>query len=111
MKKSTQLQFPDRNNEQMDNVNNFYCRVFNKVKSRSAHMKSHRPIPSPDTVGQESKKSNNHHQHKQSHNQDQSNSSSLLSHGHDYRQKISTSDTVNPSANNIWHNPTRLRPP
>ncbi|XP_063991092.1 mucin-12 isoform X2 [Diachasmimorpha longicaudata] len=86
-------------------------KVFNKVKSRSAHMKSHRPIPSLDSTGPESKKLNNHQQ-KQSHSQDQSNSSSLVSHGHDYRQKISTtSDIVNPNANNIWHNPTRLRPP
>ncbi|XP_026824869.1 uncharacterized protein LOC105280652 isoform X2 [Ooceraea biroi] len=31
-------------------------KVFNKVKSRSAHMKSHRPIPLPDSTGQESKR-------------------------------------------------------
>lgn len=34
----------------------FSFRVFNKVKSRSAHMKSHRPIPLPDSTGQESKR-------------------------------------------------------
>lgn len=34
----------------------FSSRVFNKVKSRSAHMKSHRPIPLPDSTGQESKR-------------------------------------------------------
>ncbi|XP_011496215.1 PREDICTED: uncharacterized protein LOC105360899 [Ceratosolen solmsi marchali] len=35
-------------------------KVFNKVKSRSAHMKSHRPMPSPDSMGQESKKLHQH---------------------------------------------------
>ncbi|XP_076226038.1 uncharacterized protein LOC116426634 isoform X2 [Nomia melanderi] len=52
-------------------------KVFNKVKSRSAHMKSHRPVPSPDSTGQESKRpvqqqqQQQHHQHHHQHQQQQ----------------------------------------
>lgn len=69
-------------------------------------MKSHRPIPSTDTTAQESKKSNNHQVHKQSHNQ-----GNTISQLYDYQKISIKNQALNSSANNIWHNPTRLRPP
>lgn len=66
-------------------------------------MKSHRPIPLPDTASQESKKSTNQ-MHKQSQNNNQQ-----LNTNNDYQKITVKSEQLN--ANNIWHNPTRLRPP
>ncbi|XP_015589246.2 uncharacterized protein LOC107264937, partial [Cephus cinctus] len=91
-------------------------KVFNKVKSRSAHMKSHRPMPSPDSTGQESKRptqqSNAQQQHQQQQQQQQQSNTSTQA--QDYQQQISTGNNADSNAHNathLWHNPTRLRPP
>ncbi|XP_068991553.1 zinc finger protein 541 isoform X6 [Neodiprion pinetum] len=86
-------------------------KVFNKVKSRSAHMKSHRPIPSPDSMAQESKRSAAAVQQQNNQQQQQSKQSQ------DYQYTTTLTATTNSdsnalnSATHLWHNPTRLRPP
>ncbi|XP_074115296.1 uncharacterized protein LOC141537969 [Cotesia typhae] len=82
-------------------------KIFNKVKSRSAHMKSHRPMPSPDLT--DSKKPASQQTSKQSRAQSNNitnNSPQIMEY-----QKLQNSDLTNPNANHLWHNPTRLRPP
>ncbi|KAK0073588.1 hypothetical protein PV325_009519, partial [Microctonus aethiopoides] len=88
--------------------------IFNKVKSRSAHMKSHRPMPTHDST--DSKKQNVQQQTTkqlriQQQQQQQQNISSINT--TDCQHKItSNSETMgNSNLNNLWHNPTRLRPP
>ncbi|XP_014218337.2 uncharacterized protein LOC106646732 [Copidosoma floridanum] len=111
-------------------------KVFNKVKSRSAHMKSHRPIPSaPDSTGQECKKVQPAHQAAPQQQQSVSGSVQIQQHqshvrliAHDYRhyshqhgaydhqrsrqiaQTALTSCGDVPKSQ-VWHNPPRLRPP
>ncbi|XP_046741243.1 uncharacterized protein LOC124408381 isoform X3 [Diprion similis] len=86
-------------------------KVFNKVKSRSAHMKSHRPIPSPDSMAQESKRSAAAVQQQNNQQQQQSKQSQ------DYQYTTTLTATTNSDsnalncANHLWHNPARLRPP
>ncbi|XP_076667271.1 uncharacterized protein LOC143368432 isoform X3 [Andrena cerasifolii] len=108
-------------------------KVFNKVKSRSAHMKSHRPVPSPDTVGQESKRpvqqqskahqsqqpgqqqrQQQQQQQQQPAQQQQQHSLNVSPQATDFNQQplpTSNGDTGAQSTAHLWHNPTRLRPP
>ncbi|XP_072755383.1 uncharacterized protein [Anoplolepis gracilipes] len=92
-------------------------KVFNKVKSRSAHMKSHRPIPLPDSTGQESKRpaqqSSKAQQLQQpmslQQNQQQQQSDNVIPQIQDHQQQLPASISDN-SAHNTAHlcrNPTR----
>ncbi|XP_015440244.1 PREDICTED: uncharacterized protein LOC107195010 [Dufourea novaeangliae] len=114
-------------------------KVFNKVKSRSAHMKSHRPVPSPDSTGQESKRPvqqqqtrSQQSQQQSSHQQQQQRQQQQLQLQQSQQQQQQTLSSVSPqtpdfsnqqplppsngeagaqSTAHLWHNPTRLRPP
>uniref|UniRef100_A0ABD2WSP6 Transcriptional-regulating factor 1 n=1 Tax=Trichogramma kaykai TaxID=54128 RepID=A0ABD2WSP6_9HYME len=57
-------------------------KVFNKVKSRSAHMKSHRPIPTPDSMAQESRKQQQLYQQQQQQLQQQQQQQQLQQKNH-----------------------------
>ncbi|XP_050464811.1 uncharacterized protein LOC126858489 isoform X3 [Cataglyphis hispanica] len=95
-------------------------KVFNKVKSRSAHMKSHRPIPLPDSTGQESKRPTQQSSKAQQlqqpmplqqnqQQQQQQHSDNATSQIQDHQQQLPASITDN-SAQNTAHlcrNPTR----
>ena len=94
-------------------------------------MKSHRPVPSPDTVGQESKRpvqqqskahqsqqpgqQQRQQQQQQQHPaQQQQQSLNVSSQATDFNQQplpTSNGDTGAQSTAHLWHNPTRLRPP
>ncbi|XP_066597928.1 zinc finger protein 541-like isoform X2 [Prorops nasuta] len=102
-------------------------KIFNKVKSRSAHMKSHRPIPSTDSMDQESKrliqqplKTNNSQQqvHQQKHQNNvskESKNNQILQKPQEQQQPQlffqSNSDSNTQNVEHSWHNPARLRPP
>lgn len=105
----------------------FYSRVFNKVKSRSAHMKSHRPIPLPDSTGQESKRPviqqpskvqqpqqlSTPQQQSQQQQQQQQKPDNPIPQAQDHQQQVpvNVSDNSVQNSTHVWHNPTRLRPP
>ena len=92
----------------------FFNRVFNKVKSRSAHMKSHRPMPSPDLTGQESKRPSAQHQQNTQNSQSlQQNLQQNLqqTHGSSLPQEFNGCESNVPNSTHLWHNPMRLRPP
>ncbi|PBC34454.1 hypothetical protein APICC_09267 [Apis cerana cerana] len=104
--------------------------VFNKVKSRSAHMKSHRPVPSPDSTGQESKRpvqqqsktqqsqqsiqqqrqQQQQQPQQQQQQQQQQQASNVSSQAQDFNQQQlppSNGDTGAQNPAHLWHNPTR----
>ncbi|XP_051166525.1 uncharacterized protein LOC127284870 isoform X2 [Leptopilina boulardi] len=93
-------------------------KVFNKVKSRSAHMKSHRPLPCPDSTVQESKRpTSNHHNTQNSQNvqglQQQQHQQNLhqQTQGNSLPQNFNGCESSIQNSTQLWHNPTRLRPP
>lgn len=101
----------------------FRFRVFNKVKSRSAHMKSHRPIPLPDSTAQESKRPVIQQPLKvqqpqqsstpQQQTQQQQKPDNPIPQVQDHQQQVTVNVSDNSTQNSahVWHNQTRLRPP
>lgn len=96
----------------------FSFRVFNKVKSRSAHMKSHRPIPLPDSTGQESKRSTQQPSKaqqlqqpmpSQQSQQQQQQPDNATPQAQDHQQQLPASISDNSAKNtaHLCHNPTR----
>ncbi|XP_067210599.1 zinc finger protein 541 isoform X4 [Linepithema humile] len=92
-------------------------KVFNKVKSRSAHMKSHRPIPLPDSTGQESKRPAQQPSKVQQlqqptppqSNQQQQQPDNATPQTQDHQQQLpaSISDNSTQNTTHLCHNPTR----
>ncbi|XP_012055019.1 PREDICTED: uncharacterized protein LOC105618089 [Atta cephalotes] len=92
-------------------------KVFNKVKSRSAHMKSHRPIPLPDSTGQESKRSMQPSKAQQlqqpmpsqQSQQQQQQPDNATPQAQDHQQQLPASISDNSAKNtaHLCHNPTR----
>lgn len=101
----------------------FSFRVFNKVKSRSAHMKSHRPIPLPDSTAQESKRPTTQqlskaqqqlqpqptplHQGQQQQQQQQLDNATPQAQDHQQQLPASISDNSAHNTAHLCHNPTR----